>query len=267
MYMANNKSLDELYAENFLGQMSPDVGLIQENGPAPETKKTSKTEKPFQLFKKGKKGKNGRSGQSDGYSGEIETESNTFDSLYSTFMEQFDEDEDMGFDEGADDTFDFDEGDDFSDEGDDQSFTLSELRAMTLGELCDLLSDGGYEDEDDFGGEDEFEDEIPMESYGQTGGGAHHGANGNYSGKAGRQSPTTHVKGNGDADFSKQDTGYDPEDTEGSEGSEHGAKGDYSGKAHRQPATSHVKGNGDANFGKQNTGYRTRSGKKDKNYF
>lgn len=262
--MANNKSLDELYAENFLGQMSPDVGLIQENGPAPETKKTSKTEKPFQPFKKGKKG---RSGQSDGYSGEIEAESNTFDSLYSTFMEQFDEDEDMGFNEDEDMGFDEDEDTFDFDEGDDQSFTLSELRAMTLGELCDLLSDGGYEDEDDFGSEDEFEDEISVESYGQTGGGAHHGTNGNYSGKAGRQSPTTHVKGNGDADFSKQDTGYDPEDTEGSEGSEHGAKGDYSGKAHRQPATSHVKGNGDANFGKQNTGYRTRSGKKDKNYF
>jgi hypothetical protein len=61
--------------------------------------------------------------------------------------------------------------------------------------------------------------------------------------------------------------GYDPEDTEGSEGAEHGAQGTYDGKAKRQPATSHVKGNGDANFGQQKTGYRTNSGKKDKNYF
>ena len=264
-----NKSLDELYAENYLGVTSPDSGLIQEATNDVSDEDDSSEDKDIPAFlKKKKKSKKSKGGFD---AGKHYAEKNTFDSLYSTFMEQFDEDEDMGFDEGGDDTFDFDEGDDFSDEGDDQSFTLSELRAMTLGELCDLLSDGGYEDEDnfddDFGGEDEFEDEIPMESYGQTGGGAHHGANGNYSGKAGRQSPTTHVKGNGDADFSKQDTGYDPEDTEGSEGSEHGAKGDYSGKAHRQPATSHVKGNGDANFGKQNTGYRTRSGKKDKNYF
>jgi hypothetical protein len=144
---------------------------------------------------------------------------------------------------------------------------------MTLGELADLLGgdeDEGFEDEDGF--DDGFDDidggdDIPLESYGQTGGGANHGAQGNYSGKAGRQPATSHVKGNGDADFSKQDTGYDPEDTEGSEGAEHGAQGTYDGKAKRQPATSHVKGNGDANFGKQNTGYKTRRGKKEKNYF
>lgn len=266
--MANNKSLDEIYAENFLGQMSPDAGLIHE-GTDTDTdaddsaEDTPKKKKPFELFKKGKKGKS----KKGGYNGSMYDESNTFDSLYSTFMEQFDDEGEMGFDDTNDDTFDFNDG---SEEGED-TFTLSELRAMTLGELCDLLS-GDEEYEDEFESEDGFDDmddndEIPLESYGQTGGGANHGAQGNYSGKAGRQPATSHVKGNGDADFSKQDTGYDPEDTEGSEGAEHGAQGTYDGKAKRQPATSHVKGNGDANFGKQNTGYKTRSGKKEKNYF
>jgi hypothetical protein len=260
MYMAN-KSLDELYAENYLGMTSLGSGLIQEaNNDVSDEEDSSEDTTP--KFTKKKKGKF----RADKHY----AEKNTFDSLYNTFMEQFEDDEFGGFDEGGDDTFDGDtEFDD--DMGDEQTFTLSELRAMSLGELSDLLSSGedddfDFDDSDDFGGDEDFDEEIPMESYGQTGGGAHHGANGNYSGKAGRQSPTTHVKGNGDADFSKQDTGYDPEDTEGSEGSSEG-DGDYSGKAHRQPATSHVKGNGDANFGKQNTGYRTRSGKKDKNYF
>ena len=266
------KSLDEIYAEDYLGHKSPNADLIVEDTDtdtdADDSAETT-PKKSFKPFKKSKKGKGKLNVGADLYNDSV---NNTFDSLYSTFMEQFDEDGgELGFDDTNDDTFDF-EDDDMGD-GDEESFTLSELRSMTLGELCDLLN-GSDEDEyeDEFESEDGFDDmdegdDIPRESYGQTGGGAHHGNQGNYDGKAKRQPTTSHVKGNGDADFGRQDTGYDPEDTEGSEGAEHGNQGNYDGKAKRQPATSHVKANGDANFGKQNTGYRTRSGKKDKNYF
>lgn len=216
------KSLDEIYAEDYLGHKSPNADLIVEDTDTDTDADDSAETTPKKSFvKKKKKGKKGGYDAGAGYA----AESNTFDSLYSTFMEQFDEDGgELGFDDTNDDTFDF-EDDDMGD-GDEESFTLSELRSMTLGELCDLLSgsdEDGYEDE--FESEDGFDDmdegdDIPLESYGQTGGGAHHGNQGNYD-----------------------------------------------GKAKRQPATSHVKANGDANFGKQNTGYRTRSGKKDKNYF
>ena len=169
-----------------------------------------------------------------------------------------------------DDVFDAD-GEDFTDTedaGDDEVISLSELRGMTLGEIADLIGGGAVGavgDEDAFVDDEEpFEDDsIPGESVE----GNYHGDQGTYDGKAKRQPATTHVKSNGDADFSKQDTGYDPDDTEGSEGSHHGAQGTYDGKAKRQPVTDHVKGNGDANFGKAKTGVKTSSGKKAKNYF
>lgn len=154
--------------------------------------------------------------------------------------------------------------DDQLDSGEEETFTLSELRSMSLGELANLLAGG--EDEEEYG--EEFEDEIPSESYGFTGGeGNYKGDQGNYDGKAKKQSPTTHVKANGDAEFGDQDTGYDPDDTEGSEGSHMGDQGNYDGKAKKQAPTSHVKANGDADFGKANTGIKTSSGKKPKNYF
>lgn len=146
--------------------------------------------------------------------------------------------------------------------GEEETFTLSELRSMSLGEIANLLAGG--EDED----EGEGEDFIPSESYGFTGGeGNYKGDQGNYDGKAKKANPTTFVKGNGDADFGDQDTGYDPDDTEGSEGTHHGDQGDYDGKAKKQAPTNLVKGNGDADFGKANTGIKTSSGKKPKNYF
>ena len=154
-------------------------------------------------------------------------------------------------------------------DGGEETFTLSQLRSMSLGELANLLADEGedeYEDEGDYG--EDFEDGIPAESYGFTGGeGNYKGDQGNYDGKAKKQNPTTFVKGNGDADFGDQDTGYDPDDTEGSEGSHMGDQGNYDGKAKKQAPTSHVKGNGDADFSKANTGIKTSSGKKPKNYF
>lgn len=168
----------------------------------------------------------------------------------------------------------FDANEEYTGEEDEQTFTLSELKSMTLAELADLIAGGvGEEDESvgddfDYSGDVEEGDEIPAESYGFVGGeGNYPGDQGKYDGKARRQSPSSHVKSNGDADFGKQDTGYDPDDTEGSEGAEHGAQGNYDGKAKRQPASTFVKSNGDADFGKVKTGHKTSSGKKDKNYF
>lgn len=157
----------------------------------------------------------------------------------------------------------FDAGDQMDDMGgEEETFTLSELRSMSLGELANLLA-GDNEDEGEEG-----EDFIPSESYGFTGGeGNYKGDQGNYDGKAKKANATTFVKGNGDADFGDQDTGYDPDDTEGSEGSEHGAQGNYDGKAHKGTPSNLVKGNGDADFSKANTGIKTSSGKKPKNYF
>jgi hypothetical protein len=159
---------------------------------------------------------------------------------------------------------------DTSDEGE-QTFTLSELRSMTLSQLAALLEgeDEGEEKEDySFEDENYDEGEVPSESYGFTGGeGNYKGDQGNYDGKAKKQAPTSHVKANGDADFGKADTGFDPEDTEGSEGSFLGDQDEYDGKAKKQAPSSHVKANGDADFGKAKTGYKTNSGKKDKNYF
>ena len=164
------------------------------------------------------------------------------------------------------------ETDDFSSE-EEQTFTLSELKNMTLSELASLIGGGEEEEEEeDYSFEDESfdegDDQIPSESYGFTGGeGNYKGDQGTYDGKAKKQPATTHVKANGDADFGKSETDYDPEDTEGSEGSHLGDQGTYDGKAKKQPATDLVKGNGDANFGKAKLGYKTKSGKKDKNYF
>lgn len=188
---------------------------------------------------------------------------NSFDSVFKTFMEEFDSGENS-FD---DDTFEFDGAeDDDGMGGDEQTFTLSELKAMTLGELADLVG-GSVDDDDDMfddGGMDfEGEGDIPTESYGPDGAGKCYGDQGNYDGKAKKQAPTSHVKSNGDADFSKQDTKYAPEDTEGSEGAEYGDQGNYDGKAKKQAASSHVKSNGDANLGKsQRTGYGKKEGER-----
>jgi hypothetical protein len=155
-----------------------------------------------------------------------------------------------------------------------EAYTLSELRGMTMGEIVALLStdtdDYEEEESDEFDDSDEIEDDefAPGDKMsGESYEGNCMGSQGTYDGKAKRQPATTHVKSNGDADFGKQHTGYDPEDTEGSEGAEHGSQGDYNGKAKRQAATSHVKSNGDAQHGMAKTAFKTSSGKKPKNYF
>ena len=101
--------------------------------------------------------------------------------------------------------------DEFAGEDDmgEESYTVSELRRMTLGELANLLA-GGEDETMDFDDSDLSEgDEVPRESYGFVGGeGNYLGDQGKYDGKAKRQSPSTHVKANGDADFGKSKTGY-----------------------------------------------------------
>lgn len=136
---------------------------------------------------------------------------NSFDSLFKTFMEEFDSG-DQSFD---DNSFEFDgedTDDGFADENE-QTFTLSELKAMTLGELADLVGGNAGNDDDMFSDDDgmDFDDEgdIPTESYGQGGAGKHYGDQGNYDGKAKKQAASSHVKGNGDANLGKsQRTGY-----------------------------------------------------------
>jgi len=192
-------------------------------------------------------------------------EKNTFDSLYQTYMEEFSSgDAEFDSDDGADDSFDFNDDDDGMGSEDEQSFTLSELKAMTLGELADLVGGSGVADDDDVMGDDDdfsFEDDsIPTESYGHMGDGKHLGNQDTRDGKPKRQAPTTRVKGNGDADFSKQKTGFAPENTEGSEGEHLGNQDTRDGKPKRQAPTTRVKGNGDADFGKQNTGFGKKKG-------
>lgn len=151
---------------------------------------------------------------------------------------------------------------------DEETFTLSELKSMSLAELADLIHGSGEDEYEE--GEDEYGleegDTVPGESYGFTGGEGNHTGGKGHNGQASKQPATTHVDKNGDAKFGEADTGYDPEDTEGSEGSHHAGEG-QDGQASKQPASNHVKSNGDADFSKAKTGYPTKSGKKDKNYF
>lgn len=184
-------------------------------------------------------------------------------SAFEKILREFADDADFG----AQDSFGGeDDGTDFDFDDEQESYTLEELRSMTLGELANLLSGSGADDNfgDDFG-DDDFDsgDQIPTEAYAFTGNGKEHGAQGTYDGKAKRQPKTTHVKDNGDVKLDDQDTGYDPEDTEGSEGSEHGAQGTYDGKAKRQGPTNLVQGNGNVNRN-QKTGYGKPEGR---NYF
>jgi hypothetical protein len=199
----------------------------------------------------------------------------SFDRSNNIFADILREMSDMGASVGSsvggdDNVFNADEEDFSSEEEGGRTFSVSELKSMTLGELIEVLAGEDYEEdmgeydyEEDMG----EEDEIPQENYSAGGESNYHGDQGNYDGKAKRQPSTTHVKGNGDMDFSKTKTNYDPDDTEGSEGAEHGDQGNYDGKAKRAPSTTHVKANGDADFGKVKTNHKISSGKKPKNYF
>jgi len=183
----------------------------------------------------------------------------SFNSAFKAFMEEFDMGENAFSDDhegGEEDTFEFSDTEEEKD-----SYTLDELRSMTLGEIALLLTGGTDE-----GGEEDFdfdgEDSVPTESYAHEGGGKHLGNTLTRDGKPSKQAPTTRVKPNGDADFSKQETGFEPEDTEGSEGSHLGNTLTRDGKPSKQPATTRVKGNGDADFSKQKTGFGKKEGER-----
>jgi len=218
---------------------------------------------------KKKKFKGKKRSSDDSMIGAIEqvNSSYSFDNVFGKVLREMEE---MGGDFGGEDdgnVFDAGEGyeDDFTGGGDAESI----LRSI-YDQLAEYFEGG---DEDEFGDEegDDFDfegdidegDDIPQESFTSGEG----NPKGNFDGKARKQPKTTHVKDNGDVKFDQQDTGYDPEDVEGSEGSEHGAQGNYDGKARALPKTNHVKGNGDADFSKAKTGIKTSTGKKDKNYF
>jgi hypothetical protein len=266
--------LISIYAEQYLYPQNT-------NNSKPINESVSNHSQEREIIEESKKRKDkaksskGKAKSSKNKAGKDYYESVDFDNVFDKIIR-----EEFG-DEGGDDafandnTYDFDgEGDDMDgdmDGGEEQTFSLSELRSMTLGELAELVSGGATDEFEDEGGDETFDmedgDEIPQESYAFDGGGRSHGMQGQYDGKAKTGSRSTHVKDNGDSDFGNQDTGYDPEDTEGSEGCEHGMQGEYDGKAKTGSKTTHVKSNGDADFGKQKTGARTSSGKKDRNYF
>jgi hypothetical protein len=257
--MANNLDLVSIYEQNYLNPQSSVIvekkeeeSPAEENdgGKAPVLAKNKKKKKPFDA------------------GACYNEEKNSFNNLFNTFMEEFDSGENAFDDNGSDDSFEFDGGegeDDGLGGDDDQSFTLTELKAMTLQEICDLISGTGTEDDgmgDDFSFDD-GDDSIPTESYGQMGDGKHLGNTQTRDGKPSKQSPTTRVKGNGDADFSKQKTGYAPENTEGSEGENFGNTQTRDGKPSKQGASSHVKPNGDAKVGQtQRTGFGKKEGER-----
>jgi hypothetical protein len=167
-------------------------------------------------------------------------ESNCFEKALKSFMEEFDMGDNAFSDEhDADNTFSFEDGEEGEEEAKD-SYTIEELKAMTLAEIADLIAD-----KSDFDFQDD--EEMPTESM-------HYGNERVRDGKPSK-SETTRVKANGDADFSKQKTGFAPEDTEGSEGSNLGNEQTRDGKPSTNAGTTRVKANGDADFSKQKTGF------------
>lgn len=194
---------------------------------------------------------------------------------YDSFSQQFDKiiKEEFGEDDAPvdDSSFSTDDSYEFgADEGGGEQVSVSKATLQSIvDQLQGLIGDDMDEGEGDLdadAGLDET-DQIPQESYAFEGGGKEKGMQGNYDGKARPQGKSTHVKDNGDVNFNDQDTGYDPDDTEGSEGAEHGMQGNYDGKAKPQGKTDLVKGDGSIDKSKQKHSAKTSSGKKDKNYF
>lgn len=236
-----NKNLSDLYAENYLAHAAPVV----------ESKTTNELEvlEEKKKFVKGKPKKKEKDSD-EKVGGEYYTDSVQFDNIFGDIIKSLNEEFDAGI--PGDSTMDMgEEGEE--DFGDEQSFTISELRSMTLGDLANLIG-GGYEDEGDMDMGDDSD--IPLESYGFEGAGQHVGAQANYSGKAGLLPKTDLVTPDGNIKKEKAKVaGTKPTKTTGSEGQYHGAQGNYDGKAKKQGASTHVKANGDADFGKNKTGY------------
>lgn len=239
-------NLSDLYVAKYLTPAAP----ITESTAQTEQTEQELLEEKKKEMKKPVVGKKKADKESDDkVGGEYYTDSftNVFGNILKTLKEDFDSD--IG-----DDTFAADEtgGEDFG--GDEQTFTVSELRSMTLGDLADILAGGGFEDEgDDFGAEGA--DDIPLESYGFEGAGAHVGAQADYSGKAGLLPKTDLVDANGNIKKDKAKVGGKPTKGHNGEGAHKGAQDVRNGKAGKQSPSNLVKGNGDADFGKNKTGY------------
>ena len=252
------KNLRDLYAEKYLntapsGQTAPAV--IEEGS---DEKKTFKKGAKKGASAKGRTTKYQDGSFSDEEIGGKFYDSTSFDDIFGGILKTLNEE--FGADVGGDDsTFDFDsEGGEGGGEDEQISVSRSAISAI-IEQLQALIGEGGdeYEEEGDdgaFGGAGEG-DEIPTESYGPDGAGSNHGAQGDYSGKAGQLPATDLVEPNGNAKFGKMKVGGKPTKTTGSLGANHGAQGNYNGKAGKLPATNLVKGNGDAEFGKNKTGY------------
>ena len=255
--MENNLDLVSIYERNYLNPQSSAV-IVEKKEEASPAEENDGGKAPVPAKNKKKKPFDAGACYNE--------EKNSFNNLFNTFMEEFNSGENAFDDTGSDDSFEFDGGEDDDLGGDDdQSFTLTELKAMTLQELADLIGGNGGEDDgmgDDFSFDD-GDDSIPTESYGQMGDGKHLGNTQTRDGKPSKQSPTTRVKGNGDADFSKQKTGYAPENTEGSEGENFGNTQTRDGKPSKQGASNLVNANGNAKVGQtQRTGFGKKEGER-----
>jgi hypothetical protein len=248
--MANvEKNLRDLYEEKYL--RGNDV--IQEQTNDTSDDDTEVVLEAKKKFVKGKKKAPSKTSD-DVAGGEYYTDSTNFTDIFGDILKTFNEDfsGDVGADIGGDDdTFGYDD----AGSEDEQSFTVSELRAMTLGDLADLLSGGGEDEFEDDGGGDMGTDDIPLESYGFEGDGQHVGAQANYSGKAGLLPKTDLVTPDGNIKKEKAKVGAKPNKNTGSEGKHHGAQSTRDGKASKQGKSNLVKDNGDANFGNMKTGY------------
>ena len=246
------QDLTSIYEQNYLKPQFASQVIQETKGEETEEEDTAPT--PKVAGKKKKKPFD---------AGACYAEKRSFNQMFETFMEEFESGDNAFDDTGVDDSFDFDDNTD----GEEQSFTVSELKGMTLGEIVDLLSGDAIEDNDVGGDEFSFDggedDDIPTESYGQMGDGKHLGNSDTRDGKPKKQPASTRVKANGDADFSKQETGFAPEDTEGSEGSHLGNTDTRDGKPKKQAPSTHVNSNGTAKVGQsQRTGHGKKEGER-----
>lgn len=270
----DTEKLQDLYFEQYLRPVNaPQNGNQKQQVVSESVEDASGDEDDGKQVAKGKKKAKKKMSPKD-VGAKLYNDSTDFNSHFNRLLREFDE-------QGADD-FDSigDTGDaeyNFDDEDSDEQVSVSKsVIKSIIDQLNELIGEGGVGD-DDFvddgdtvtGDEDGLlDDDVPLESYAFSGNGREHGAKGNYDGKAKVQNKSTLVKDNGDAEFGKQDTHFDPEDTEGSEGAHHGDQGNYDGKANKQAKSSLVGDNGNANFGKQKVGAKIGKGTDaNKNYF
>lgn len=235
-----DKNLSDLYMEKYI------VGAptVTEQQATVVTESDDKKEKDKKEKDKKKKTK----GE---WTPDMYNDSTQFSSIFGDIIKTFNEDFEGAADIGdgvGDDTMGFD------DEGEDEQITVSKasLQAV-IDQLQALIGDldGEYVGDE---GEDDVND-IPLESYGFDGAGAHVGAQADYSGKAGLLPKTDLVDANGNIKKDKVKVGGKPTKGHNGEGAHKGAQDKRDGKAGKQSPSNLVKGNGDADFGKNKTGF------------